>query len=119
MFSDTQEAEVGGQPVPEPFDVRTEEGTEVGALPLIDFGGMETSQDSGRSSGQDTTYIGIISQDSDRCLGQDIRTIVSFIGGLKPVSVVARVQVRTHYRWAYNQSGQHGSSGQDTLLVGL
>ena len=38
--------------MPEPFDVRTEEGLEAGVLPLIDFVGMEASQDSGRSSGQ-------------------------------------------------------------------
>lgn len=51
-----QEAEVSGQVVPEPFDVRTEEGLEAGTL-LMDT--LETSQDSGRSSGQDTVHLRI------------------------------------------------------------
>lgn len=42
---------MGGHPVPEPFDVRTEQGLEAGDFPLIDLGGVETSHDSGRSSG--------------------------------------------------------------------
>ena len=46
-----QEAEVKGQVVPEPFDVRTEEGLEAGALLTPDRGPLEASVDSGRSSG--------------------------------------------------------------------
>lgn len=42
-----QEAEVSGQAVPEPFDVRTEEGLEAGAL-LDERSGLD---DSGRCSG--------------------------------------------------------------------
>ena len=47
MLIFVQEAEVGGEVVPEPFDVRTEEGLEAGIL-LMD---LDSSQDSGRSSG--------------------------------------------------------------------
>ena len=47
---------MGGEAVPEPFDVRTEEGLEAGAM-LMDGGvagarALENSQDSGRSSGK-------------------------------------------------------------------
>ena len=44
-----QEAEIGGQTLPKSFDVWTEEGLEVGTLATEV--GLETSQDSGRSSG--------------------------------------------------------------------
>ena len=54
FLSVLQEAEVGDEPVPEPFDVRTEQGLEAGALPLIDVTGLDTSQDSGGSSGMQT-----------------------------------------------------------------